>query len=217
MLTLKQPNIFSRTYRGVPLVQQLAIALERMYSLEASNLRRIPEEYNPVFFHYSTRQVDPLRIDPQDREYNAPEKLWEPLKKDGMKKTRERLAVIKQFYDEHKNRADNPLDASCIITREHKGNQVTIGMFHLDGGRYERYFIRDLKKVCKLLRKTGYDFARVFGQAEKLVFCNEGVSDEEIEKKLSGLVVEDHTEITNEHILEIIRFFKPDNVVRLVS
>ena len=104
------------------------------------------------------------------------------------------------------------------MTREHAENQTIIGFFNLETGRYRRYLIKDIIEVCKILRKTGYDFARVFGQAKDYVVYNNGVTQEEKEHQLKDLVSEVFDEVTNEDVVTMLEFFKEDNnVVSLVS
>ena len=229
LLKFKHQNLdlFNAKYKDVSILEQIKYALTYFYSTPCHHKKETPKEWNPLFIHFSCGIFDPFRVGPQEYGKRNIDELFEPWKDaSGLARTRIFLNKTKKLMDErqyHKNK-DNAfihqdinhiMSLEFIITRELvSSNQDIIGFFHLKTKTFKRYFIKDVRKLCELLRFSNQDFTRIFGHSEEFKIYPQDMSKEEFNKTVSGLITDaSDMKIQNEHILEMLTFFRETNTV----
>ena len=164
-------------YLDIPLVYQISYALSQFYDLPKNTLKPVPPEWNPVLIFYTAGLFDPNMMGPQG---TITEELWEPWPDAiGVEKTKEYANSIKEFIakcDQYKDQKPlyrgergwpTILYNHFVLTREVITNKtIILGFYHLETGRFRRYLIKDVKKLCKVLRVTKGDFPRLLGKLD---------------------------------------------------
>jgi len=226
-------------YKNIPLLFQITFALDGFYQ-EPSSQGTAPPTWNPIFLHYVYGIFDPyMRGFLHDKDPNPGENgLYEPWNGvNGLERTKYFLNLVQRVMEEENYHIkeeppedvilvgdgypDFIMSTHFITTREmitHK--TIIIGFFHLKTRTYQRYLIKDVKKVCGLLRVFNGDFKRLLGISTKPIphkrilyskEYNKSLTKEELDKRLYQLISDASSiPITNEHILEMLKVLKKD-------
>lgn len=240
-------NAYTESSKEITLLYQLTFALDSFYKEPCTQEGKAPNNWNPIFLHYYYGVFDPYMVGSYSTNtlYNSgkgyPFKPWND--QNGLERTKLFLQEIKEKMESTKyhieldlpNRfigrmngyEDYILSTHYVTTREmvtHK--TIIIGFFHLATGTYKRYLIKDVKKLCKLLRVFNGDFRRLLGLTDKgpgYVFdfdpeYNKNLTKEELDKRILQLVSDASSiPVTNEHVLEMLKTLKKykDNIYYL--
>ena len=223
-------NIFNDTYKDISIIEQINFALSGFYCTPCHHKKETPDEWNPLFLHFWFGGFDPYRISMCECSTEDLTDLFELRKNmSGLEATKEYLEDIKEIIGKDNHHTDifravsqtSILSNHFIITKEPlTDNSEIIGFFHLETKTFRRYVIKDVKKLCELLRFSSHDFTKIFGYPEKTEVFKHDTSKEEFQKEFLNLVESaQHIEIENEHILEMLACFrdKKSNVQNLFN
>lgn len=228
-------NILNNTYEGIPVLQQIKFALSNFYSTPCHNKKETPEQWNPIFLHYTCGIFDPTRVGPSDYLKNGGvDALFQPWEgASGVQRTEMFLEKTKKMMDEQKyydnsdalakKTPEHTMSTHFIITREViDDNTDILGFYHIESRKFKRYLIKDVRRLCELLRFSNHDFTRIFGypESDSYEFYNDNLSKEEFESEVS-MVIENarNIDITDKNILTMLSYLRDtgDNVVSLFS
>jgi len=98
-----------------------------------------------------------------------------------------------------------------IVTQEViNENSIILGFFHLCTHVYNRYKIKDITRLCELLRVAQGDFSQILGKAspDDFKIYNTNVNRKKYLSEISSLISNaSFTPIQDTHILKMLKYF----------
>ncbi len=240
-LKLVTPDLDLRRdmYKGISLLFQLTFALDGFYQEPYSINEKAPSNWNPIFLHYFYGILDPYMCGSQIMCNPDESKLFEPWNNpNGIERTRLFLKEVACRMKETKYHinenipndvpdfcvtnqlisdkcAEYIMSTHFITTREVlTRDSIIIGFFHLQTSSFKRYLIKDVKKLCRVLRVFNGDFELLLGRSGKCksieyiydLDYNKNTTKEEFDSKISKLIFDASSyRIKNEHVLLMLR------------
>lgn len=172
-------DITKKSYKEIPLINQINIALYHIYGIPMSDI---------VLIHF-------------------PEGPF--TNKDNLE---EYLTQIKTNRGETSISSTDELVLNhFIITQEVLSkNSIVLGFFHTALHSYNRYKIKNIIKLCELLRVMRGDFSQILGKAspDDFKIYNSNITKKRYLSEISSLISSaSFIPIQNEHIFEMLKYF----------
>ncbi len=232
-------NVYRESIKEITPLLQLTFALYDFYNEPNFPDGIAPGRWNPIFLHTVYGIFDPYMVGSEimNGVYNSHKSdvygRW--YRSNGIKRTRIFLNLVKKRVQECSYHIDFSIpqrniklgdhvfstgyeeyimSKHFICTREmitHK--TIIIGFYHLATGTFKRYLIKDVKKLCKLLRVFNGDFIRLLGESNRKSDIykqyNVNITKDEFDKRVLQLVSDASSiPVTNEHILEMLKVLR---------
>lgn len=223
-------NLEKKVFIRIPLQDLFEFAITQFYPPDwlrvvPAQIKETPPEWNPVYIHYY-REFDPYMrglddVDQRSEELFTP---WEGV--NGLERARVYAEEVKNQIDSSDyfkksilsiefpyECLDSLLFRRFIFTREKVSyNSIILGFYHIAAGTYERYLIKDLKKYCRILRKSDGDFVKILGSSKypKRRF-NIKSEEEKIKKSLPLIDNVTDTEIYNPCVAAMMDIFRANS------
>lgn len=214
----KQGNQQKQQYKNIPFVNQIFFALKDFYTIPLFSRNKPPNEWYPIFIHYSCGTFDPYMAGPYNSGPRDPKhKLFEPWTDcNGIEKTKQMIERTKYLLKErdyiNKPRYSSNeylLSTHFVITREYiNSKDIVIGFFNMLDKAYKRFLIKDVNRLCKFLQ---IDTQVIIDGQLFWLDNNSG-----LEKIINELITDAiNIPIQNEHILEFLVAFREQEKIHM--